>query len=131
MENGKPVGVELNLGGSTRRKGEDEKRRPFDKRPTRLCFGEPRLWEMGVGFVVAGTDRERFLRLRLETEGGLKGVVNPEALGKASTRLKVEDLTGVPLKPFAFLDGEARVLGSTFSASKSSEYGLDVSNLRF
>lgn len=133
MEKGKPVGVELNFGGSTRRKGEDEKRRPFDRRPIRLCFGEPRLWEMGVGFVVVvvGTESERFLRLRLETEGELKGVVKPEDLGMVSTRLNVEGLTGVPLKPLTFLDGEAMVFGSTFSESKSSAYVLNVSNRRF
>lgn len=130
MENGRPVGVELKDGGSTRRKGEDEKRRPFERRPTRLCFGEPRLWEMGVGFVVVGTESETFLRLRLETEGELKGVVKPEDLGMASPRLNVDDLTGAPSKPFAFLDGEATMLGSTFSESKSSVYGL-VSNRRF
>lgn len=131
MEKGRPVGVELKDGGSTRRKGEDEKRRPLDRRPTRLCLGEPRLWEMGVGFVVAGTESERFVRLRLETEGELKGVVKPEDLGLASTRLNEEGLTGVPLKPFAFLDGDATMLGSTFSESSSSVYGHDVSNRRF
>jgi hypothetical protein len=131
MEKGRPPVVELKEGGSTRRNGEDENRRPLERRPTRLCFGEPRLCEMGVALVVAGTESERFFRLRLETEGELKGVVKTEALGAASMRLNVEVLTGVPSKPLAFLDGEVRMLGSTFSESKSSVYGLEDANRRF
>ena len=34
------------LGGSIRRNGESDVRDFFDSRPTRLCFGEPRLLEM-------------------------------------------------------------------------------------
>lgn len=131
MEKGRPVGAELKEGGSMRRKGEEEKRRPLERRPTLLCFGEPRLWEIGVAFVVAGTERERVLRFELEAGVDLKGVVKPEVRGMASTRLNAELLTGVPSKLFAFLDGEATMLGSTFSESKSSAYGLEVSNRRF
>lgn len=81
--------------------------------------------------VVVGTERERFFRLRLETEGEFKGVLKPEALGIASTRLKTGVFTGVPSKPLAFLDGEERMLGSIFSESNSSVYGLDAANRRF
>jgi len=50
----------LLLGGSMRRYGEESRRLAF-RRPTRLCFGEPRLWLMGVVFVVVGTETERAL----------------------------------------------------------------------
>lgn len=103
-----------NDGGSTRRKGELEARR-FERRPTRLFFGEPRLWLMGVEVLVLGDE------IALRTEG---------AAGEAVTgRLSFEDgdvikekLTGLenPSIVLDFLVGELKMEGSTFSESSSS-----------
>jgi hypothetical protein len=101
----------LKVGGSTRRKGDELARRPLDRRPTRLCFGEPRLCEMGVRFVEVGTESDKALRLIAGDVAA--GVVNRLNIGFA-------DLKGVPSEPFVFFDGEARMLGSTFSESNSS-----------
>jgi len=124
-------GVEgLKRGGSMRRKGLEEKRRLLvERRPTRLCFGEPRLWVMGVVFVLMGTETERDLGLGLmlpvqalpeTTKGELAGVV--VSFG-ASTRVNLETLLGVPSMALLFLDGEKRMFGSMFSVSRSSSKG--------
>ena len=102
----------LKEGGSTRRKGEELARRPLERRPIRLCLGEPRLWEMGVMFEVVGTESERALRFMAGEAGA--GVVKRLNIG-------FDALSGVPSKPFAFFEGEASMFGSTFSESKSSK----------
>lgn len=112
MEKGRaPAPLVLNDGGSTRRKGEELARRPLESKPTRLCLGEPRLREIEEILLVVGTDRDRAFRLMT---GELTGV---------ETRLKCcfVDFMGVPSKALAFLDGEARMFGSTFSLSNSSK----------
>lgn len=74
MENGRPLPA-LNDGGSTRRNGEDELRRCLDRIPIRLCFGEPRLSEIGVLLVIVGTERDSCLRFRLVLIGVFVGVL--------------------------------------------------------
>lgn len=101
----------LNDGGSTRRKGDELARRPFDSRPIRLCLGEPRLWEIGVMLLDVGTDNERAWRLMAADV--VAGVVKRLNIG-------FEALSGVPSVPLAFFDGERKMFGSTFSESKSS-----------
>ena len=100
-------------GGSTRRKGDEEARRPLDSKPTRLCFGEPRLREMGVMLLVVGTDRDKAFRFMAETAGVLAGVV-------IKLKCCFVEFMGVPSKPLAFLEGDPRMLGSMFSVSKLS-----------
>jgi hypothetical protein len=102
----------LNLGGSTRRKGEELARRPLERRPTRLCLGEPRLREIGVKVVVVGTDSDR--ALRVIAGDCATGVVNKLNIGFA-------DLNGVPSEPLDFFEGDMRILGFTFSESNSSK----------
>jgi hypothetical protein len=71
MEKGRPgLLLEVKDGGSTRLKGELEARR-LERRPMRLCLGEPRLRLMGVELVVLGFGEERALR----TEGMAGGVL--------------------------------------------------------
>jgi hypothetical protein len=103
-----------------RRNGDEEKRRCFERRPTRLCLGEPRLCEIGVLFVGAGTDNESCLRLIDAVFGVFAGVLN-DCCGMASTRENFEDLCRVPSDALDRLD--CRTLGSTFSASNSSAKG--------
>jgi len=120
----------LKRGGSTRRKGLEEKRRLLlERRPTRLCLGEPRLWEMGVVVVLVGTETERDLVLSLMLpvlalpevkKGELAGVVVDF---DASTRVNLEALLGVPSMALLFLDGEKSMFGSIFSVSNSSSKG--------
>jgi len=83
MEKGKPGLLWENDGGSTRLNGELEARR-LERRPMRLCFGDPRLRAMGVELVVLGLG-ERALRTEgiddcgVETEGlALNGHVTSE-----------------------------------------------------
>lgn len=64
MEKGSPGLLWEKVGGSTRLKGEPVVRR-LERRPIRLCLGEPRLRLMGVEFVVLGRGDERAFR----TEG--------------------------------------------------------------
>lgn len=115
-------------GGSTRRKGEDEKRRLL-RRPTRLCFGDPRLWAMGVLFAVFGTESERVLGLGFvapvlallkPSNGEMTGVA--VFLG-ASTRVNLNAFVGVPSTALPFFEGEKRMFGSMFSVSRSSSNG--------
>lgn len=123
-------GVEkLKLGGSTRRKGLEEKRRLLESRPTRLCLGEPRLWAMGVVVVLVGTETERGLSLGLMLlvlalpvvrKGALAGVMVSFGV---STGTNLKTLLGVPSIALLFLDGEKRMFGSMFSVSNSSSKG--------
>lgn len=120
--------LHVDEGGSARRNGEDEKRR-LERRPTRLCLGEPRLREMGVLFVVFGTESESVFGLGLVApvltlERPSKG----ENLGVAvylgaSMRANLDAFTGVPSTALPFLEGEKRIFGSMFSVSKSSSNG--------
>lgn len=110
----------LKDGGSTRRKGEELARRPLERRPMRLCLGEPRLCEMGVMLDDVGTESERALWLMADDAGA--GVVMRLNIGFAVLR-------GVPSKPLAFFEGDARILGSTFSESKSSKVSSENARL--
>jgi hypothetical protein len=65
---------------------------------------------MGVILLVVGTERERVLRVMAGVE--VVGVLIRLNMG-------LEVLSGVPSKPLAFFEGEARILGSMFSESKS------------
>lgn len=109
MENGRPpMGVEKD-GGLMRRNGLDEARRPFDKRPTRLCFGEPRLALMGVVVVVVGTDSDTGFLVEIA-----------DFIGDVGFRMNLEGLIGVPSKFFDRFEGELKMAGSTFSESSDS-----------
>lgn len=131
MLNGR-VGVEEpGAGASARRNGDDEERRlVLERRPMRLCLGEPRLWAMGVLFVVFGTVRDRLLgfglaapvlALPMPSKGEYFGVA--VCLGAASMRLNFDDFTGVPSTALPFFDGEKRMFGSMFSVSRSESNG--------
>lgn len=94
-----------------RRNGEVEARR-LARAPTRLCFGEPRVWLMGVDLAVLG--EERVLRL----EG--TGVAAGDLAGGGVARANLDGFWKAPTV-FGFLLGEvAQSAGSTFSASTSS-----------
>lgn len=123
MENGS-AGLLLRVkeGGSTRRKGELDVRR-LDRRPTRLCLGEPRLRLMGVGEVVFGEDNA------LRTEGIGTGVeeIRPEEILEILVLADWD--TGVSMNWEGFdspslvlerLAGELKTEGSMFSELKSS-----------
>src|SRR2546430_2208404 len=100
-----------------------------ERRPTRLCLGEPRLCEMGVVVVLVGTETERGLGLGLMLPVlALPVVRNGEFAGvvvgfDASTRANLEALLGVPSMALLFLDGEKNMFGSMFSVSNSSSKG--------
>lgn len=101
-------------GGSMRRKGELEARR-LERAPMRLCFGEPRLWLMGVEVVVFGEERA------LRTDG-MEGeaVSGSLVLSGEGTMANFDGLEN-PSVVFGFLVGELTLEGSTFSASSSSK----------
>lgn len=110
MENGRPQSLEKSCaGGSTRRKGLDEARRPLDRRPTRLCLGDPRLALMGVVLVVVGTERDN---------GFLAG--GADFAGETGLRMNRDALAGVPSMFFDRFDGELNSDGSMFSESSDS-----------
>lgn len=122
MENGS-AGLLLRVkeGGSTRRKGELDVRR-LDRRPTRLCLGEPRLRLMGVEEVVFGEDNA------LRTEGISAGVEEiPEemlemlVLADWDTEV-IMNWEGFdsPSLVLERLVGELKTEGSIFSELKSS-----------
>lgn len=116
MENGREglLWVEKD-GGSTRRKGELEARR-LDKRPTRLCLGEPRLWWMGVDLVVFGEERA----FRTEGADGLAARVGLVLFTDEVLSANFAGLTYPASLIFDFLVGELKRAGSTFSASTES-----------
>lgn len=101
-------------GGSTRRKGELEARR-LERTPMRLCFGDPRLWAIGVEAVVFGDERA------LRTDG-MDGEAVRGSLADLSGDGMSENFDGLenPSVVFDFLVGELKMEGSTFSASLSS-----------
>lgn len=68
MEKGNAGLLWGNEGGSTRLNGELEARR-LERRPIRLCLGDPRLWLIGVELVVFGEESA------LRTEGSEDGAV--------------------------------------------------------
>lgn len=122
MENGRAgLLLRVNAGGSTRRKGELEVRR-FERRPTRLCLGEPRLRLIGVELVVLGEDKA------LRTEGIDDGVVtvrseeNIEGLDLVEADVVQRNAEGFarPSAVFERLVGELKMAGSMFSESYSS-----------
>jgi hypothetical protein len=105
----------LKVGGSTRRKGDDEARR-LEMALMRLCLGDPRLLLIGVDLVLDGL---RVLRV-VEMVGvelsetlfmGVGTRLNLEGLMKSKSRVEVV---------LDFLVGEAKTEGSTFSESASS-----------
>lgn len=104
-----------NEGGSTRRKGEVEARR-LESTPMRLCFGEPRLWAIGVEAAVFGDERA------LRMDGMAGEAVRGSALLTGAGEVKSENLEGFenPSDIFDFLVGELKREGSTFSESSSS-----------
>lgn len=114
IENGKAGLLWGNEGGSTRLNGELEARR-LERRPIRLCLGEPRLWLIGVEVLVFGEERA------LRTEGiegeavlagiGLDGEVNRENCDGFDSPSNVLD----------FFVGELKIDGSAFSESSSSK----------
>lgn len=109
MEKGSPTCED---GGSMRRNGLEEARRPLDRRPIRLCLGDPREAEMGVVVVVLGTESETGLR------GERSGRLDEDGLN-LSCNMNLEGLTGVPSIFLLRLEGELRTDGSIFSASSS------------
>ena len=100
-------------GGATRRKGEVEARR-FERTPTRLCLGDPRLWAMGVDLAVLG--EERALRIDAVDGEAVRGLTALKGEGTS------ENLDGFenPSEVLDFLMGELKIEGSTFSESSSS-----------
>ena len=116
------TGARIKVGGSTRRKGEDDVRR-FERRPTRLCLGDPRLWLIGVALVVAGRDTDRVEFLRFSDSVGIEVNIDKLGLGlegAASVRMKLDAFRGVPSLFFERLVGELKIEGSTFSESNPS-----------
>lgn len=107
-----------------RRKGLEEARRPLDRRPIRLCFGDPRDAEIGVVVVVFGTDTDIGLRGerigRLEDADGLS----------LSCKMNLEGLIGVPSMFLVRLEGELRTDGSIFSASSNGSSNIVADRAR-
>ena len=112
MEKGRPLEVEEKDGGSIRRKGEEEARRFLERRPIRLCFGEPRLAEIGVVVVVVGTERESGLFTGNDTE------LSEEFVFEDSVVRMNLGLAGMASKFFERLEGELKITGSMFSPSE-------------
>ena len=128
MEKGKLLAVPLRDfrpydGGSTRRYGELEDVRRLESMPTRLCFGEPREAEMGVTLEVFGAESESADGRLIAADGVLLGV-EVKATGllgeKASVKVNLETLPGVPSKALERFDGDEKMAGSMFSESWSS-----------
>jgi hypothetical protein len=127
MENGS-AGLLLRVkeGGSTRRKGELDVRR-LDRRPTRLCLGEPRLRLMGVE-VVFGEDNA----LRTEGIGTSVEEIRPEEMLEMLVLAGWD--TGLSMNWEGFdspslvlerLVGELKTEGSIFSELKPSSKDED------
>jgi hypothetical protein len=116
MENGSPGLLWENNGGSTRLNGEPVLRR-LERRPIRLCLGEPRLRLIGVELVVLGRCDESAFR----TEG-IEGEVFTDGTDLDEGDVKMENWTGFEYASpvFDFLVGELKMDGSMFSASSSS-----------
>jgi hypothetical protein len=115
MENGKPGLLWENDGGSTRLNGEPVARR-LERRPIRLCLGEPRLRLIGVELVVLGRGEESAFR----TEGIEGDAVTDGA--DLDGDVKRENWTGFEYASpvLDFLVGELKTEGFTFSESSSS-----------
>jgi len=116
MENGSPGLLWENNGGSTRLNGEPVLRR-LERRPIRLCLGEPRLRLIGVELVVLGRCDESAFR----TEA-IEGEVFTDGTDLDEGDVKMENWTGFEYASpvLDFLVGELKIDGSTFSASSSS-----------
>ena len=82
----------------------------------RLCFGEPRLWEIGVEAAVLGEERA------LRTDGTEGESVRGSARFAGAGDVCSENREGFanPSKILDFLVGELKIAGSTFSESSSS-----------
>ena len=116
MENGSPGLLWANDGGSTRLNGEPVLRR-LERRPIRLCLGEPRLRLIGVELVVLGRCDESAFR----TEG-IEGEAVTDGTDLDVGDVKMENWAGFEYASpvLDFLVGELKIEGSTFSASSSS-----------
>lgn len=114
MENGSAGLLWEKAGGSTRLKGELDVRR-LERRPMRLCFGDPRLRLMGVELLVFGDERA------FRTEGIAGEEETEDGLG-LDGEVMSENLEGLdnPSTVLDFLVGELKMEGSTFSESSSS-----------
>ena len=106
-----------------RRNGEPDARDFFDSRPTRLCFGEPRLLEMlpACGEV---TESLRFWPTG-DSSPGTRGAGAEDGAclpsDAASAKTKREGFSGVLLSvAFDRFCGENGVVGAIFSVSRSS-----------